>query len=245
MRYCPNCGTEVDESAVFCPTCGQPIDQAVEAQIPAAPAWPEPAPPAEDAMPGQDATPAQGAGRAEPSTDAEPSRAAASEWDAARARIEVTRVVERPAEPEPPPATAPPPPARAAAPPPAPAPVNLPITMPLTLSGWLIGGGALLGALGMLISLFDGALNPLELVILVALLAIAGTVFLADAMPAMANLRLATLAVVLVAFGVALDRLGFGGAGVGELLLFLGSAAAGIGAIILELGRDQPMGMAR
>ena len=27
-RFCPNCGTEVDETPRFCPTCGQPIDQA-------------------------------------------------------------------------------------------------------------------------------------------------------------------------------------------------------------------------
>lgn len=41
-RYCANCGTEVEDLAVFCPTCGQPIDQASETEIPAAPAWPEP-----------------------------------------------------------------------------------------------------------------------------------------------------------------------------------------------------------
>ena len=43
MRFCPNCGTEVDETALFCPTCGQAIDQAAETAMPAAPAWPEPA----------------------------------------------------------------------------------------------------------------------------------------------------------------------------------------------------------
>ena len=45
-RFCPNCGTEVDDTAVFCPTCGQPIDQASETEIPAAPAWPDPVRPA-------------------------------------------------------------------------------------------------------------------------------------------------------------------------------------------------------
>ncbi len=84
--------------------------------------------------------------------------------------------------------------------------------------------------------------NPVELILLVALLAIAASVFLASNMPDIPNLRLATLAVVLIGFGVALDRIGFGGAGVGELLLFLGTGAAAIGAILLELGRDQPMG---
>ena len=49
-------------------------------------------------------------------------------------------------------------------------------------------------------------------------------------MPAVPHLRLATLSVALIGFGIALDRLGFGGAGIGELLLFLGTAAAGMGA---------------
>ena len=44
VRYCPSCGTEVEDSAVFCPTCGQPIDQAAETEMPAAPTWPERAP---------------------------------------------------------------------------------------------------------------------------------------------------------------------------------------------------------
>jgi len=119
------------------------------------------------------------------------------------------------------------------------------VTTPLTLSGWLIGGGAALGALGALVGLFDGVLNPLELVLLVALLGIAATVFLETAMPEIPHLRLATLAILLVGLGVALDRLTSGGAGVGELLLFLGIAGASIGAILLQLGRDQPMGAAR
>jgi hypothetical protein len=78
-------------------------------------------------------------------------------------------------------------------------------------------------------------------VLLLALLGIAATVFFATALPDVPNLRLISLVVVLIAFGAALDRLAFGGAGIGELLLFLGTAAAAIGAIILELGRDQPV----
>jgi hypothetical protein len=111
------------------------------------------------------------------------------------------------------------------------------------LSAWLIGGGALLAAVGALINLFASVVNFADILLLVLMLAVAATVFFANNVPRFAYLRLATLVVALVGFGVALDRLGFGGsAGVGALLLFLGSAAASIGAILLELGRDQPLG---
>jgi hypothetical protein len=211
-RFCPNCGTEVDDTAVFCPTCGQPVDQASEAEMPSAPGWPEPASP-----------PAAAEQPREPDAIDE------------RPREEVTRVEAQPAN------TAPPPARREPAGP----AVNLPLTMPLMLSGWLIGIGALLAALGIVIGLFDGVLNPIELILLLALVGIAATIFFSGSLPTVPNMRLATLSVALIGFGIALDRLGFGGAGVGELLLFLGTAMAAIGAIILELGRDQPLGGSR
>ena len=227
-RYCASCGTEVDDTAVFCPTCGQPIDQNAETEMPAAPAWPDSPDTARDA--------------AEPQP-VERDEVAASGWEPTPAE-EPTRVEERVPPPAPtpharrPPARAPD--ARRAA-----APIDLPLTMPVTMSAWLIGIGSALAALGVLISLFDGFLNPIELILLIALIGIAATVFASASIPAIPHLRLATLAVVLIGFGIALDRLGFGGAGIGELLLFLGTAAAAIGAIILELGRDQPMGAPR
>jgi hypothetical protein len=106
----------------------------------------------------------------------------------------------------------------------------------------LIGGGAALAAVGVVIGLFGGFLNPIDLILLLLLIGIAATVFLSANVPAIPHLRLITFAVVLIGFGMALDRLGFGTAGAGELLLFIGTAAAAIGAIILELGRDQPLG---
>jgi hypothetical protein len=214
-RFCPTCGTEVDDNAVFCPTCGQPIDQAAESEMPAAPAWPVAAEPAEREAPVE---PAQ-------SPESAPSHE------------DMTRVEAQPAAPPPPPAAARPEPARRA--------IDLPLTMPVTLSAWLIGIGAVLAAIGIVVGLFDGLLNPIELILLLALLAIAAAVFFSASLPNVPNLRLATLSVALIGFGIALDRLGFGGAGVGELLLFLGTAMAAIGAIILELGRDQPLGGSR
>jgi hypothetical protein len=214
-RFCGNCGTEVDETAVFCPTCGQPIDQATETEIPPAPAWP-------------DAAPIQDEVRDEPVAEAP-----------AMHVEEPTRVEAAP----PPPAMAPPPPP----PPPAERPaqqpsINLPITWPLTLSAWLIGIGALVGALGALIGLFRGTISPIDLLLLLMLLGIAVTVFLAANVPTIPQLRLATMSVMLVGFGIALDRIGLGFAGVGDLLLFLGTAAGAMGGILLELGRDQPLG---
>ena len=231
-RFCPNCGTEVDDSALFCPTCGQPVDQATETEIPEAPAWPEPERPTPASRPA--------------ASDADESRAPDG-WAGVAATVEEpTRVENRPANAEPVPE-------RHTPPPPAAGPgrgssspsVNLPITAPVTLSAWLIGGGAALAALGILIGLFDGIGNPIELLLLVALIGIAATVFFSGSIPEIPNLRLTTLVIVLIGFGFALARISFGGAGAGELLLFLGLAAAAIGAILLELGRDQPMGPSR
>jgi hypothetical protein len=245
-RFCANCGTEVDETAVFCPTCGQPIDQEVETEMPAAPAWPEPEPQSAPRPP--EAEPARWA----PDDDVEvqrrvepPPREGYVPDDVAGepgepSRVEPTRVEARPEFPRPPEA-------RADAPPPSPAApagpaIDLPITTPVTLSAWLIGIGAGLGAVGALIGLFDGVGSAIDLLALVALIAVAATVFFSTALPAIPNLRFITLAIVLVVFGAALDRLGIGRAGAGDLLLFLGSAAAVIGAVLLELGHDQPMG---
>lgn len=270
-RYCANCGTEVDDTAVFCPTCGQPIDQATEVEMPAAPSWPDPL--ADDAPA---AAPTQS--YEEPAPIEEESRWAADEpaqaswppveegppWAAdEREEAQATEppIGEEPrwgadepaAEAPPPPYAAPPPPYRPAAvePPPAPAvaresrrrepsPVNLPFTWPVTLSGWLIGGGAMLAVLGVMVGLFRGILNPIDLLLVIALLGIAVTVFFAASLPAIPHLRLATLAIVLVGFGIAVDRIAIGIADVGDVLLILGTAAAAIGAVLLELGRDQP-----
>jgi hypothetical protein len=324
LRSCANCGTEVDETAVFCPTCGQPIDQDVETEIPPAPSWPDPEPepvamredirgapprpdnfrddhaagwdervgatepddvtrverrPADDA--GDDAEREHPGDRDEgilggilrrPSLDDAPPHdvdgspgfppaAAATLGETPTGREPASRpgslgermrerAMERPtAAAQPEERTAAPAedgarraaagargPARRAS------RTELPLTVPVTLSAWLIGGGALLGAVGGLLAVFDGAGTAVDILLLVGLLGVAATVFLANNLPSMPQLRLATLVVILVAFGVALDRLGFGRAGAGELLLFLGTAAAAMGVILVETGNDQPLG---
>jgi hypothetical protein len=247
-RYCASCGTEVDDTAVFCPTCGQPIEDADEVDIPPAPIR-------------RLGTMAGGLGLEVAGRGVRPCRRRGDERDPARAREEgeedhdeepspdaPTRIEARPAPiGTATPADRPRPPAReeraedrqtgGGLP-----SIDLPITMPVTLSGWLVGIGSVLAVIGLVVILVVGVLNVIDLLLLLALLAVAATVFFAAHLPGVPHLRLLTLVVALIAFGVALDRVGFRGGGVGELLLFLGTAAAAIGAIILELGHDQPLG---
>jgi hypothetical protein len=119
---------------------------------------------------------------------------------------------------------------------------SVPVSAPVTLSGWLIGIGAAIAAIGALFALFDGGRPVVDLLILVAMAGVAVSVFFSSSLPAFGHLRLATLAIVLVAFGAAADRILAGLGGAGELLLFLGAAAAVIGVVLLETGRDQPLG---
>jgi hypothetical protein len=123
--------------------------------------------------------------------------------------------------------------------------VRLPITWPVMLSGWLIGGGAAVAALGAAVGLFSIAVNAWDVVFLLLYLGIVFTVFLSASAPAIPQLRLITLVVVLIGFGIALDRIGFGVGTAGSVLLLFGAGAAAIGAVILELGRDQPLGGGR
>ncbi|MDQ2934266.1 MAG: zinc ribbon domain-containing protein [Chloroflexota bacterium] len=211
IHYCPNCGTEVDETAAFCPTCGQPLDEVREDGQAAAPDAGAPAQPADQPFLSQ-------RGPAAPDSDAvAPTRAHGA---------------------------APPPPAVAGAPSSpqtSPLPrVELPITWPVMLSGWLIGIGAIVAALGLVV-IFFRHLNPIDLVLLLLLLLIAATVFLSASLPAVPHQRLATLAVGLIGLGVALDRIGVGTADLGALLLFLGTAGVSAGALLAEAGRDRPM----
>jgi hypothetical protein len=142
---------------------------------------------------------------------------------------------------QPPPAAAAPAPTEGGSPSASPL-SSVPVSAPVTLSGWLIGGGATIAAIGALVALFDGGRAVVDLLVLLAMAAVAISTFFSASLPALANLRLATFAIVLVAFGAATDRILAGVGGVGELLLFLGAAAAVIGALLLELGRDQPLG---
>jgi hypothetical protein len=117
--------------------------------------------------------------------------------------------------------------------------LELPITWPTTLSGWLIGAGSLLGAI-FLIPRLGSAGYVVSLLLFLALLGIAATIFLADHVPDIPRLRLIVLVTTMVSLGVGLARAAFGIAGVDTLFLVAMLAAAG-GALLIELDRDRPM----
>jgi hypothetical protein len=103
------------------------------------------------------------------------------------------------------------------------------------MSGWLIGAGSLLGAIFLIATLG----NVVSLLLFLALLGIAATVFLADRVPQVPRLRLAVLVTTMISLGVALARAGFTVRGLDTLFLLAMIAAAG-GALLIELDRDRP-----
>jgi hypothetical protein len=80
----------------------------------------------------------------------------------------------------------------------------------------------------------------ISLFLFLALLGVAATVFLADRLPEIANLRLLVLVTVMIGLGVALDRAAFTVRGLETVLLIAMLAAAG-GVLLVELDRDRPV----
>ena len=72
------------------------------------------------------------------------------------------------------------------------------------MAGWLIGAGSLLGAIFLIANLG----NVVSLLLFVALLGIAATVFVADRLPEIPRLRLLVLVTTMVGLGVGLARAG-------------------------------------
>ena len=82
---------------------------------------------------------------------------------------------------------------------------DVPITWPTTVAGWLIGAGSLLGAIFLIANLG----NVVSLLLFVALLGVAASVFVADHMPDIPQLSLLVLVTTMIGLGVALARAGF------------------------------------
>lgn len=208
-HFCPNCGTEVEADARFCPTCGTTLSADLNVEA---------------------------AGADLPAAPAWPS----AEPDARPLADEPPTMTDAAAPPPPASSAAPPAPAPTVVPPPPAAPpMELPITWPTTLSGWLIGAGSLLGAI-FLIPRLGSAGYVVSLLLFLALLGIAATSFLADRVPEIPRLRLVVLVTTMIGLGVALARAAFSIAGVDTLFLVAMLAAAG-GALLIELDRDRPM----
>lgn len=227
-RFCPSCGTEVESDARFCPSCGTTLALEGEEEqqanvLPPAPTWP-----ADGAEPTSESPASE-----EPTLTDGPTPEALSEPEP---------VVEAPAEPSAPPPSPPPPPtsslpARRVAHSVAPVARSseIPITWPTTVAGWLIGSGSLLGAIFLIATLG----NVVSLLLFVALLGIATTVFAADRIPEIPRLRLLVLATTMIGLGVGLARAGFTVNGLDTLFLLAMLAAAG-GMVLIELDRDRP-----
>jgi len=232
-QFCPNCGTEVEADARFCPSCGTTLTgQDQGDQLPAAPAWPPPEPSVEDVAP---AAPDEAADELVDEPMDQPTVTVAQQPDAAAPPPPAP-----PAAPAQPAAPPPPPPAPAVAPAGTEATTSteLPFTWPTLLSGWLIGGGSLLGA-AVLIPRLAGTGYLVSMLLFLALLGIAATVFLADHVPAIPQLRLIVLCTTLIGLGVGLARAAFAIQGIDTIFLVAMLAAAG-GAILIELDRDRP-----
>lgn len=267
-RACANCGTEVDDDALFCPTCGEPIQRGGEPDLPPAPDWPSATPMGS----GGSATPSQGAEPAHASVDPE----ALEERDATRATPAVDYAEAAPPPTDPEPAAHPPtapaaatgvPPwrrgaaYRAASPPSPEATGPIPprpgalrpegiIRPPTTLSGWLIGGGALVGVVGMLLPWVVsgtyaggwGLASGINLLFTLVLLAVLLVVFLPHLVPGLPQRDLVLLGIALIGVGMGLDRLGLPLTGSGAMIFLTGMLACATGGFLSQLGLDRAVG---
>jgi hypothetical protein len=255
---CGSCGTEVEGDALFCPACGQPISAAAP-DLPPAPDWPEQPP--RPAAPRGDATtePAEEPGSPGPAApDARPP--AGDEVAAATEPAEPTTAAALPGEavdlvepgtgsgmqPGAGPGTEPHGASRDAI---STAPQAL-AGAPATLSGWLIGGGAAVGVLSLFLPWIGGGGSyvnrwglayGINLLVLVALVAVAAIVFAADTIPAFPHRNLAILGAAFIGVGIGLDRGTQSFAQVGAVIFLLAMLAAAAGALLVELEMDRPL----
>ena len=253
-RLCAHCGTEVDDDALFCPTCGEPIERGAAPDLPPAPDWPEPPP----------EPPSRAA-----ASDAAPETMADDHGDPPEPDV-------APIEPQPEPPQAAPHPEPEGVPPwrrgaayrastpapqaaPGPLPVATPqgalrppglITPPETLSGWLVGIGAAVGVVAMLLPWVAGGpytggwglASGINLLVTLLLLGVLVVVFTPHLVPAVPERSLVLLAIGLIGVGIGLDRLALPLTGVGAMIFLIGMLALVAGAFLAQLGLDRSVG---
>jgi zinc-ribbon domain len=266
-RVCANCGTEVDDDALFCPTCGEPLEHGGEPDLPPAPDWPASS---------SGATPAAASAREESAPPPSSPLTSDSDPDWAPTRSMPEPAAMQPAqspmaEPEPIPEAprdgqAVPPWRRGAAyragtpPTPEPSQVAAPrpgalrpegiLRPPETLAGWLIGIGAFVGVVAMLLPWVVagtytgswGLASGINLLFTIVLIAVLVAVFLPHVVPAIPQRNLTLLAITLIGVGLGLDRLGLPLTGTGAMIFLIGMLAGATGAFLAQLGMDRPVG---
>ena len=124
------------------------------------------------------------------------------------------------------------------------------IRLPTTLSGWLIGGGALVGVIGMLLPWVVsgtytggwGLASGINLLFTLVLLAVLVLVFLPHLVPDLPQRKLVLLAIALIGVGMGLDRLGLPLTGSGAMIFLIGMLASATGGFLSQLGLDRAVG---
>ena len=124
---------------------------------------------------------------------------------------------------------------------------------PDTLSGWLIGIGALVGTVAMLLPWVVvgtyigswGLASGINLLFTLVLIAVLVLVFLPHLVPDVPHKDLVLLGVALIGVGVGLDRLGLPLTGMGAMIFLIGMLAFATGAFLAQLGLDRQVGGAQ
>jgi hypothetical protein len=258
-RICANCGTEVDDDALFCPTCGQPMQSDTRPELPPAPDWPETRSVASQPSADADATQAtMPAAEAAPPDEEVPEEQAQPEFHA-----ELGPHQQAPGE-------VPPwrrgsahaagvPPAQSATPEVRPASTERPqdpfgppgvVTMPETLAAWMVGGGSALAFIALFLPWRTGGVyvagwglaSGVNVVVALLLLGALVVIFLARVAPAVPHRELAFAALGMLGLGIGLDRLTMPLTGVGATLFLIGMLAVALGGFAVLLGFDRVVG---
>ena len=125
--------------------------------------------------------------------------------------------------------------------------------IPTTLSGWLVGVGALVALIATLLPWLSfvsyvaawGLASGIIVLFAIVLLAVLAAIFLAHILPDIPRRDLVFAGIGLLGVGIGLDRVGLGAAGIGAILFLAGSLAIAIGGFLSMLGMDRTLGEAR